>query len=89
MTARATASMRARSRGEASPSAPSSRASTCSTIVVAVLAQRADRRQRVQLAEPAGEALDLLLDDLLARAAPRLARELRLRATTACRSSMS
>ena len=32
---------------------------------VAVLAQRADRRQRVELAEPAREAVDLLLDDLL------------------------
>ena len=32
---------------------------------VAVLAQRADGRQRIELAEPAGEAADLLLDDLL------------------------
>ena len=64
MTARAIASTRARSRGEADSQRPAFSASTCSTIVVAVLAQRADRRQRVELAEPAREAVDLLLDDL-------------------------
>ena len=47
---------------------------------VAVLAQRADGRQRLQLAQPAGEAADLLLDDLLrprnlARAGVEVARD--------------
>ena len=32
--------------------------------LVAVLAQRAHRRQRLELAEPAGEAVDLLVENL-------------------------
>ena len=65
MTARAIASTRARSRGEAD----SQRAGVLGEHLlddrVAVLAQRAHRRQRVELAQPAGEAVDLLLDDLV------------------------
>ena len=65
-TALAIASTRAMSRCEADSQRPAFSASTCSTIVFAVLVQRGDRRQRVELAEPAREAADLLLDDLLA-----------------------
>ena len=88
-TARAIASTRARSRGEADSQRPAFSASTESTMPVAVLAQRGDRRAHVELAHPAREALDLLLDD---RRRPRRARPRgpdMLRATTACRSSMS
>ena len=71
------------------PSVRRSRASTCSTIVVAARAQRADRRQHLERAEPAREALDLLLDDAPRRCAPRPGAPTGCGRTTACRSSMS
>ncbi len=63
-TARATASMRAMSRGEADSQRPEFSASTCSTTALACSRSALTVGQRVELAQPAGEAVDLLLDDL-------------------------
>ena len=65
MTARATASMRARSRGDAVSQRPCVLGQHLVDDLGAVLAQRSDGRHDVELRQPAREALDLLLDDRL------------------------
>ena len=64
-TARATASTRIRSRSDADSQRPGVLGKDLLDDRVAVLAQSAHGRQRLQLAEPAREAADLLLHDLL------------------------